>query len=165
VAGAEDPFSPLLADHARLLERLKTFEGILEEMVRSRRVSPEGRVSLDESLHALRDGLLPHFRLEEEVVLPPLEAAVGRFGTLVNVIAYEHDEVRREIEKLREARAALDASTDVGPAIEEFNRHGVFTIQFLWDHFRKERTSLFPTAVQRLSPSQLEAIRSRLGGR
>jgi hypothetical protein len=46
-------------------------------------------------------------------------------------------------------------------AIQEVNRHGIFLVQFLWDHFRKERTSLYPTARERLSAADLQAIRER----
>ena len=42
--------------------------------------------------------------------------------------------------------------------IEELNRHGIFTVQFLWDHFRKEKTSLFQTARETLSAGELEAL-------
>jgi hemerythrin-like domain-containing protein len=70
--------------------------------------------------------------------------------------------IRREIAKLKEARAALSDGRDSWPAIQELNRHGIFAIQFLVDHFRKERTSLFPTAQSELTPQELETIRSRL---
>mgnify|MGYP000294403462 CR=1 FL=1 len=92
-----------------------------------------------------------------------LEAAIGRFGTLVNVVAYEHEEIRREIAKFKEARSQLDGVKDPWPAIQELNRHGIFTIQFLWDHFRKEKVSLFPTAAKSLSGEQLREIGRRLG--
>lgn len=158
----EDPFSRLLDDHEDFLEKLAELEANLDEMVRTREATEANRAVLDEALRFFEEELLPHFRLEDEVVLPALEPRVGRFGSLVNVVAYEHEEIRREVVKFREARADLTAARDPGPAIEELNRHGIFTIQFLWDHFRKERTSLFPTAREQLPPEDLAAIRRKL---
>ena len=157
-----DALTQLAAEHADFIEKLTELEATLDEMVRTRKATEANRAVLDEALRFLEEELLPHFRLEDEVVLPALESRVGRFGSLVNVVAYEHEEIRREVGKFREARADLTVARDPGPAIEELNRHGIFTIQFLWDHFRKERTSLFPTAREQLPPEDLSAIRRKL---
>ena len=117
---------------------------------------------LDESLRFFAEELLPHLRAEDEAVLPRIEAVIGRYGTLVNVIAYEHDEIRRGIEKFREALEELRRQPTSWATIQELNRHGIFLVQFLWDHFRKERTSLFPTARERLSATDLDAIRKHV---
>ncbi len=159
---AASPFQPLLDDHEEFLDKLAELEATLDEMMRTREASESNREILDESVRFFREELLPHFAREDEVVLPPLEAAIGRFGTLVNVVAYEHEEIRREVEKFSEARRELERLRDPWPAIGELNRHGIFTIQFLWDHFRKERTGLFPAAQEKLPPPELEAIRARL---
>jgi len=165
MAGDVDPFKPLLDDHEEFLEKLNELEAVLDEMMHTREANEGNRELLDESLRFFQDELLPHFRREDEIVLPPLEAAIGRYGTLVNVVAYEHEEIRREVAKFREARGQLDASKDPWPAIQELNRHGVFTIQFLWDHFRKEKMSLFPTARTALKTDRLDAIRQGLAQR
>ncbi len=159
---ADDPFQPLLDAHDEFLEKLTELEAVLDEMMNTREANEGNRELLDESIRFFEEDLLPHFRTEDDVVLPPLEAKIGRFGTLVNVVAYEHEEIRREIAKFKEARAELVATADPWPAIQELNRHGIFTIQFLWDHFRKEKTSLFPTAGQSLSAEQLDRIRTAL---
>ncbi len=159
------PFQPLLDDHEEFLEKLNELEAVLDEMMNTREANEANRELLDESVRFFEDELLPHFAREDRVVLPPIEARIGRFGTLVNVVTYEHEEIRREIGKFKEARAALDASRDPWPAIQELNRHGIFTIQFLWDHFRKEKVSLFPTAAKSLPPEELEGIRSALAQR
>lgn len=156
-----DPFAPLLNAHADFVDKLTELEATLDEMMALRGVSDANREVLAEASRFFQEELLPCIELEDEVVLPPLEAKIGRFGTLVNVIAYEHDEIRRELAKFQDARSALDRPGDPWPAIQEVNRHGIFTIQFLWEHFRKERMSLFPTARLRLSPAELEAIRRR----
>ncbi len=161
----DDPFQRLLDDHDEFLEKLQELEAVLDEMMHTREANEGNRELLDESIRFFDEDLMPHFALEDAVVLPPLEAVIGRFGTLVNVVAYEHEEIRREIAKFKEARGQLDGAKDPWPAIEELNRHGIFTIQFLWDHFRKEKMSLFPTAAKSLPPDQLASIRGQLGQR
>jgi len=163
-SGKDQPFRPLLDAHAVCLEKLGELEATLDEMMARREATDANRGVLDETLRFFHGELLPHLILEDEVVLPALEAKIGRFGTLVNVIAYEHAEIRREVVKFEEALGDLYGGRDVGPAIEELNRHGLFTIQFLWDHFRKEKVSLFPTAVAELSSEELRRIRDALGG-
>jgi hemerythrin-like domain-containing protein len=159
---ADSPFQPLLDEHAEFVEKLTELEATLDEMMRTREVNAGNREILDESIRFFEEDLFPHFTKEDEFVLPPLEVAIGRFGTLVNVVAYEHEEIRREVRKFKEARGGLDADRNPWPSIEELNRHGIFTIQFLWDHFRKEKTGLFPAAVEKLPRPQLEEIRERL---
>lgn len=157
-----DPFQPLLDDHEEFLEKLQELEAVLDEMMHTREANEANCELLDESIRFFEDDLLPHFLKEDEIVLPPLEATIGRYGTLVNVVAYEHEEIRREVAKFGEARRDLDGAKGPWPAIQELNRHGIFTIQFLWDHFRKEKLSLFPTAAKSLSQDQLALIRGKL---
>lgn len=157
-----DSFSSLLEDHAGIAMKLRNLESTLDEMMEARAASEAIRLVLDDTIRFFEEELLQHFRAEEDIVLPPLEAKIGRFGTLVNVIAYEHEEIRREIAKFKDARAEMDRARDPWPAIEELNRHGIFTVQFLADHLRKERSSLFPTALAELSREDLDRIRERL---
>ena len=162
MAEPSDPFQPLLDDHEEFLEKLHELEAVLDEMMHTREANEGNRELLDESIRFFEDDLISHFAREDAIVLPPLEAAIGRFGTLVNVVVYEHEEIRREIAKFKEARSQLDGDKDPWPAIQELNRHGIFTVQFLWDHFRKEKVSLFPTAAKSLSGEQLREIGRRL---
>jgi Hemerythrin HHE cation binding domain len=156
----DDPFAGVLTVHADFVDKLTELEAALDEMIATREASEANGVILDESIRFFEEELRPTLAAEDEVILPPLEKTIGRFGTLVNVVAYEHSEILRGIEKFKEARAAL-RSAPSWIAIQETNRHGIFLVQFLWDHFRKERGSLYPTARQRLAPSDLEAIRER----
>ncbi len=156
------PFQPLLDDHEEFLEKLHELEAVLDEMMHTREANEGNRELLDESIRFFEEDLKSHFAIEDEVVLPPLEETIGRFGTLVNVVAYEHEEIRREIAKFKEARGELEKAKDPWPAIQELNRHGIFTIQFLWDHFRKEKVSLFPKAANSLSAAQLAEMGRRL---
>ena len=164
MAASPDPFQPLLDDHEEFLEKLNELEAVLDEMMNTREANEANLELLDDSIRFFEEDVLPHFAREDAIVLPPMEASIGRFGTLVNVVAYEHEEIRREIAKFKEARSQLDATRDPWPAIQELNRHGIFTIQFLWDHFRKERTGLFPKAEKELSASEIARIQAGLSG-
>ena len=157
----DDAFSGLLAAHADFVDKLTELEATLDEMMATREAREENLVILDESLRFFDDELGPLLRAEDETLLPRLEASIGRYGTLVSVIASEHEEIRRSIEKLRQARGDLQRQPNSWAVIQEVNRHGIFLVQFLWDHFRKERVSLLPTARERLSSADLAAIRKR----
>ena len=156
----DDPFSAVLATHGDFVDKLTELEATLDEMMATRDAREENEIILDESVRFFEEELLPQLAAEDEAILPRLEAAIGRYGTLVNVIAYEHDEIRRSVGKFKKACEDLQSHPSWA-AIQETNRHGIFLVQFLWDHFRKERVSLLPTARERLSPSDLEAIRKR----
>ncbi len=106
------PFQPLLDEHEEFLEKLNELEAVLDEMMNTREANEGNRELLDESIRFLEEDLLPHFALEDRVVLPPIEAKIGRFGSLVNVVSYEHEEIRREISKFKEARAQLERDKD-----------------------------------------------------
>lgn len=161
-----DALTELAEEHADFIEKLSELEAVLDEMMVTHSASDEDIELLDETVRFFDEELLPHFDREEKHLLPALEEKIGRFGSLVNVVAYEHEEIRREVQKIREALAALRAKRPAPHVaeIEELNRHGVFTIQFLWDHFRKEKTSLFATAREVLSPDELASIGVHLSG-
>jgi len=76
----------------------------------------------------------------------------ARVTTVDRIVAVVNNEVITQYE----------LQSRINDSIQELNRHGIFAIQFLADHFRKERTSLFPTARSELTPQELETIRSRL---
>jgi len=155
-----DALNRLAEEHADFIDKLTELEAVLDEMMQTREASDVDIELLDESVRFFEEELFPHFVREETFLLPPLERKVGLYGSLVNVVAYEHGEIRREVGKIKDGLAALKAKQG-GPRlreIEELNRHGIFTIQFLWDHFRKEKMSLFQTAREELSPGELEAL-------
>src|SRR5690242_5239914 len=103
----DDPFSALLADHGDFVDKLTELEATLDEMMATREDREENDIILDESIRFFEDELLPLLAAEDETIVPPLERAIGRYGTLVNVVAYEHEEIRRGVEKFKAARQAL----------------------------------------------------------
>lgn len=161
----DDPFARLIGAHADFVDKLTELEAVLDEMMATREANEGNRIILDEARRFFEEELIPLLKLEDETVLPRIEEAIGRYGTLVNVVAYEHEEIRRGVQKFTESADELRRTPKSWTAVQEVNRHGIFLVQFLWDHFRKERTSLFPTAREKLPSKDLEAIRDRLSQR
>jgi len=161
----DDPFAPLVAVHEDFVDKLTELEATLDEMIATRETREGNEIILDEAVRFFEEELIPHLRLEDEAVVPAIEAAIGRYGTLVTVVMYEHEEIRRGVAKFEEARDDLRRDPDSWPAIQELNRHGIFLVQFLWDHFRKENTSLFPTARKVLSADVLRDVTERISVR
>lgn len=129
---------PLSDDHHRALvlaRRLLRFEQdaeavALEELAR------EVRQTLAEDLE-------PHFRLEEQWLLPPLEARGG--GGSAERIRCDHARLR----SLAREPWSLDTPREIGALLER--------------HVRFEERVAFPEAEAILSPAELEAIRERSG--
>ena len=162
-AMADDPLAVLSREHEAIRGRLRAFERALDAAMNRDRAADGERAVFRETLALLRDDVDRHFRREETALLPLLEAKVGRFGTLVNVIAYDHDEVRREVAKLREALAALEAAGHSHRAeLQEVNRHGIFLVQYLSLHMAKEDSSLADLARKALGEDGLREVSRRL---
>ena len=159
-----DPLLSFHRDHEAIRPHLRTFEAALDA-AQNRTHADEGarRVFL-ETVAFLQSAVLDHFRREEVALLPLLEAKVGRYGSLVNVIAYDHDEVRREVGKLGDAVAALEAGDGGPPALYEVNRHGIFLIQYLSLHMAKEDAYFSETARGVLGPQGLADVSRLLEG-
>src|SRR5256885_10178307 len=121
----DDPFYAILGDHADFVDKLTELEATLDEMIATREAREENRIILDESIRFFEDELLPVLAAEDQTILPPLEAVIGRYGTLVDVVAHEHDEIRRGGEKFKAARREFDGHPSWG-AIYETNRHRIF---------------------------------------
>ena len=163
---AADPFFVLHQDHDVIRPKLRAFEAALDAAMNLGRAGPTELAAFREAVTFLRTTAFEHFRREEEALLAPLEAKVGRFGTLVNVIAYDHEEIRREVSKLDAALVALEGKA-VGPhraELHEVNRHGVFVVQYLGLHMVKEDSSLAEMARAALGEDGLREVLRRLEG-
>ena len=159
---SDDPFAPLIGVHEDFVDKLTELEATLDEMMATRETREGNEIILDEAVRFFEEELLPHLRLEDEAVLPVVEKAIGRYGTLVTVVMNEHEEIRRGVAKFEGAREDLRRNPDSWPAIQELNRHGIFLVQYLWDHFRKENTGLFPTARKVLSADAIQKIQEQI---
>src|SRR3970282_3053232 len=107
-----DPLLAFRRDHEEIRPRRRALEAALDAaMNRDRAVPPELAVFRG-TIAFLQSVAFDHFRREERALLPPLEAKVGRYGSLVNVIAYDHEEGRGEVDKLAAAGAVLGGEED-----------------------------------------------------
>jgi len=161
---AVDPFVTFHGEHEAIRPRLRAFERALDAAMNGGRADESDRAVFRETLAFLSTFVFAHFRREEEALLPVLEEKVGRYGTLVNVIAYDHDEVRREAAKLGEALAALEAAAGGSHRSElgEVNRHGIFLVQYLGLHMAKEDSALADAAREALGEEGLREVARRL---
>src|SRR6059036_3213659 len=94
---SDDPFAPLIGVHEDFVDKLTELEA-------TRETREGNEIILDEAVRFFAEELMPHLRLEDEAVLPTLENAIGRYGTLVTVVMYEHEEIRRGVAKRSEER-------------------------------------------------------------
>jgi hemerythrin-like domain-containing protein len=153
-------------DHQAIRPRLRTLERALDAAMNRNRAEAADIAIVREALAFLRTAGFDHLRREEEALLPVLEAKVGRVGTLVSVIAYDHDEIRREVGKLAEALAALEArgGEPHGAELRELNRHGIFLVQYMALHMAKEDAFLADAAREALGEDGLADVARRLEG-
>src|SRR6266566_3585066 len=118
----EDPFAPLVAVHEDFVDKLTELEATLDEMMATRETREGNDIILDEAVRFFAEELMPHLRLEDEALLPALEMAIGRYGTLVTVVMSEHEEIRRGIGKFddpREYPAPSDPRGGRAPCVRE----------------------------------------------
>jgi len=162
---AGDPLRTLRVEHDAIRPRLRALEAALDAAMNRGRADTSDMAAFRDALAFSRGTVLEHMRREEASLLPALEAKVGRRGTLVDVVLWDHDEVRREIGKLGDALAALEAADGPGDAeLRELNRHGIFLVQYLGLHMAKEDASLAELARTVLGEDGLRDVAARLEG-
>lgn len=159
-----DPLLAFHGEHEAIRRGLRAFEKALDRAMNQRHAEATDLAAFREALELLRTSAFAHFRREEESLLPVLEKKIGRYGTLVNVIAYDHEEIRREGEKLAEALVALESKADEPHPAEllEVNRHGIFLVQYLGLHMAKEDAYYAESARESLGEDGVAEVAHRL---
>jgi hemerythrin-like domain-containing protein len=102
-------------------------------------------------LNAWAREIQPHFRLEEELLLPELARRLDPADPLIVRTLTEHVALRRAVREL--ARAAEEQQREVAGWIG----------QALDDHIRFEERVLFPAVEEALAGSLLESLGRELG--
>lgn len=161
---AADPLLTFHGEHEAFRRALRTLERALDASVNRRHADATEMVVFHDAVHLLRTSVSSHFRREEESLLPVLEEKVGRHGTLVGIIAYDHEEIRRETGKLAEALDALEtkANDRHEPELAEVNRHGIFLVQYLGLHMAKEDAYYAEAARLDLGEEGMAEVHRRL---
>jgi iron-sulfur cluster repair protein YtfE (RIC family) len=95
-----------------------------------------------------RTGLMRHIKIEEELLFPEFETAMGlsREGGPTGVMRYEHMEIVRLLGMV----GALFATTE--PSVEEFERLRAPLAALLHEHNLKEERILYPM-TDRVTPA------------
>lgn len=161
-----DPLEAFSREHGTIRPGLREFERALDAAMNRGRAEASELAAFRDAVGFLRTDVSAHLRREDEALLPTLEAKIGRFGTLVSVIAYDHEEVRRTVEKLAEAVDALATRADGphGAELREVNRHGIFVVQYLGLHMAKEDAFFAEGAREALGVAGLAEVARRLQG-
>lgn len=128
----------LLGEHGALyamfehLEQALTDESTLDEC--------RAKVAL------LRSVLISHAEIEDELLFPALEGAIGPHGPLA-VMRMEHDRIEEALGWLSQVDSASEARKLLGEMLD-----------FTRAHFAKEEQVLFQIASEHLDPGLLEDL-------
>jgi hemerythrin-like domain-containing protein len=157
------PLDALHAFHVRLKERIEALEDRLDATMNAGRLSESDTESLAEDLRLLQGGMLEHFATEDAALLPVVERRLGRHGgSMVDILWYEHEELRRAVRKFAEALEEASAAPTEATPLQELNRYGLFLVQVLQDHVRKEESAFFPQARESLTDEDWAEVRRRM---
>lgn len=138
----------LSSDHHRALVAAKRLRDLPDEATADRRLAVAG-----ETLKVWLAEVAPHFRAEEELLLPLFARFAGAVHAAIAETQAQHVALRAIVDALGEAVAAGEA-----PAAELLRRLG----EGLRDHVRFEETVLFPAVEQTLPPAQMQRLLSSL---
>ena len=157
------PLDAFRDDHLAIRERIADLEAHLDRAVNVRRLTAESTGEFRGDAEFLEDFLLDHFRSEDESLLPAVERHLGRHGeSMVDILWQEHEELRRAVRKFAEALDAAIPAAGGSGTVEELNRHGLFLVQVLQDHVRKEELAFFPKAREVLTEAEWTEVAERL---
>jgi hemerythrin-like domain-containing protein len=114
----------------------------------------------------LMAGLVPHARIENEVLFPVLEEQWGELGP-TQVFRVEHAEIEGGLVKLQELRELMHVHDEIEGALarlpeltdaNQARRLVRDVLALAREHFAKEESMLFPMAEQMLDARALEQL-------
>ena len=129
----------LLGEHAVFYAQF----GALEQRVPAARTLEE----VQALAALLESGLVSHARLENEILFPALEPALGKASGPLAVMHLEHEEIEGGLSRAREAAT-----------LETAKREFLHAIEAARVHFAKEERILFPMAAQLLDESTQDRL-------
>jgi len=157
------PLAPLAQDHVVALAKLAALDKAVADLA-AKGTSPEALAVLDDFRAFLDGPLARHFKQEEEVLFPPLEAVMGRDRGPTAVMRHEHVELLAAMDAWRSLadRVAAAPARTVLPAALELQRVSRQIIAGLGRHIHKEDNVLFPMSHRLLPPATLEDVGKKL---
>lgn len=141
----------LTADHKQVLEKLAKLETGLDNLDIDARTRSE-IVSVAEFI---KDDVRMHFLNEEEVLFPLLEKVPGMREGPLKMMNVEHEEFRKNNERLQEMAERLRFHEDLSGFRDELIETGRAIIILLREHIDKEDNVLFPMAQRFLGDKTL----------
>ncbi len=143
----ELPTDPIRAEHRELAPHLGHVESAAAKVTGWDRDAASRR--LGGILSFLRDDLLPHARVEEEVLYPAVDRLVGQGATAT--MSVDHVVIGERVDALTEAvDDALDHWDDVD-RVADISRRLAALAAIVELHFRKEEEVLLPVLDSGLS--------------
>lgn len=142
------PIAPFLDEHIALLTQF----GYLMQSAVAPAARDADRVAL---VHFLRTLVLPHARVEEEVLYPALDSVLGTHGYATATLVLDHKMIGRLVDDLD----ALAGS----PNPEAYRRKAYALDAVLESHFTKEERFVLPLLAQRMDPEALRVLFHRMG--
>jgi hemerythrin-like domain-containing protein len=106
--------------------------------------APGLRERADEFLQFFGGNLIPHFRAEEEILFPALQAVVAESEPIIAQLLREHVQIRAAVPQLEAGVKLGRVLFDVGDLLER--------------HIRKEERELFPLFEQHAKQLEVERV-------
>lgn len=103
----------------------------------------------------MRAMILPHARVEEQVLYPAVDSVLGTKGYATATMVLDHKAIARLVDDL----SALAGSPDP----EAFRRRAYALDAVLEAHFAKEEQFILPILTQHMSPDALRELFERMG--
>ncbi len=99
--------------------------------------------------------VLPHLAVEEGLLLPALEKAIGPDREPSERMREDHEKIREEIVKFENSVGKIEEPTTCGGVLPV---EGLGLIHDLGDHMRYENDELFPLARRVIKKEELESL-------
>ena len=166
-AGVAGPLETLRREHEEAQKRLALLKGAslcLRAAAKGGSQAGEtyqqGLLTLGRVLHFLDTELRDHFRREEEGLFPMLQGHMGKDGSPLSVLLSEHQELWRQVDRLRQKAGEVTGS-DGARAADEVEETAGAIARLLQGHIDKENTMLLPLAQASLGESGLARLSAR----
>ncbi len=112
-------------------------------------MGPEGlRARAEEFVHFFSTSLAPHFRAEEEIVFPLINAVSAEGKTLIERLVQEHGQIRAMITRLEAGHGLGKLLFDAGDLLER--------------HIRCEERELFPLFERDVDAKEAEVAAEKI---
>lgn len=155
-------------NHSHIFHETDRFRDILTSL------RYEGRPSLGRNLKNIREvlkffnqELVPHVRLEEEVLFPFLEVHIPKLESVIHLLQAEHEDFRRSLRNFEFLLNELEKETadqdlNHGHTIEKVRELGTYLIYLIRSHLQAEDESVYKIVNQELRSSEKKELEQRI---